>query len=345
MEQVAQAVRQDRGEKALINAQDVAKVVAQITKIPVTKVTEIESQKLLNLEQEMHKRVVGQIEAVEYISEALRRARANLRSSKRPIASFLFLGPTGVGKTEVAKTLSEIYFGGESNMIRLDMSEYGAVDALPKLIGQAGDMRGGYLTNQVKERPFALILLDELEKADSEVHNLFLQVMEDGRLTDSNGETIDFTNTIIIGTSNAGSELIQKGLKNNKDINEIKQELIENNLNKHFKPELINRFDGVIIFKPLSPDNVKQITILMLNKLAKNISDKGMEFIFTKQAVSEVAQLGFDPAFGARPLRRVIQDKIENEIAKLILSKQVDRRDKIILNKIGDIKIEKAVRI
>lgn len=345
LEQVAQAVRQHKGEKALVDAEDVAKVVSQITKVPVTKVTEIESQKLLNLEQEMHKRVVDQVEAVKYISEALRRARANLRSGKRPIASFLFLGPTGVGKTEVAKTLSEIYFGGESNMIRLDMSEYGAVDALPKLIGQAGDMRGGYLTNQVKERPFALVLLDEFEKADPEVHNLFLQVMEDGRLTDSKGETIDFTNTIIIGTSNAGSDLIQKGLRENKKIEDIKQELIENRLGKHFRPELINRFDGVIVFKPLSTDDVKQITVLMLKSLAKNLSEKGMEFVFTQQAVSEVAQLGFDPAFGARPLRRVIQDKIENEIAKLILAKQVDRRDKIILSKVGDIQVEKAVRI
>ncbi|MFH1610610.1 MAG: ATP-dependent Clp protease ATP-binding subunit [Patescibacteria group bacterium] len=337
LEQVAQVVRQSKGEKALVDAEDVAKVVSQITKVPVTKVTEIESKKLLNLEQEMHKRVVDQVEGVEYIAEALRRARANLRTGKRPIASFLFLGPTGVGKTEVAKTLSEIYFGGESNMIRLDMSEYGVVGALPRVIE--------YLTDQVKERPFALVLLDEFEKADPEVHNLFLQVMEDGRLTNSKSETIDFTNTIIIGTSNAGSDLIQQGLKNNININNIKQDLIENKLNKFFRPELINRFDGVIVFKPLSPDDVKKITILMLNKLAQNISDKGIQFIFTDQVVAEIAKLGFDPAFGARPLCRVIQDKIENEIAKLILSKQVDRRDKIVLNKIGDIQVEKAVRI
>ncbi|MFH1456838.1 MAG: ATP-dependent Clp protease ATP-binding subunit [Patescibacteria group bacterium] len=341
MEQTAQAVRQERGDKAVISAEDVAGVISKITKIPVTKVTEIESKKLLNLEEEMHRRVVDQVDAVKIIAESLRRARANLRTGKRPIASFLFLGPTGVGKTEVAKTLADIYFGGENNMIRLDMSEYSSSDGISKLIGQAGDMHGGYLTNQVKERPFALVLLDEFEKADTEVHNLFLQVMEDGRLTDSREETIDFTNTIIIGTSNAGTDLIQQGLKNNKTIDGIKQELIENNLNKYFRPELINRFDGVVVFKPLAPEEVKQITVLMLNGLAKNIAEKGMEFIFTNQAVSEIAELGFDPSFGARPLRRVIQDKIENEIAKLILSKQVDRRDKIILNKIGIYKLKK----
>ena len=345
IEQTAQTVRQEKGEKSIITAEDIAVVISKITKIPVTKVTEIESKKLLNLEEEMHKQVVDQVEAVQVIAESLRRARVNLRTSKRPIASFLFLGPTGVGKTEVARTLASIYFGGENNMVRLDMSEYNSPDALSKLIGIAGDMRGGYLTNQVKERPFALVLLDEFEKADTEVHNLFLQVMEDGRLTDSNGETIDFTNTIIIGTSNAGTEIIQEGLKNNLDINKIKQDLIENKLNKYFRPELINRFDGVVVFRPLSTGEVKQITVLMLNILAKNIAEKGIEFIFTDQAVAEIAELGFDPAFGARPLRRVIQDKIENQIAKLILTRQVERRDKIILDKINNIKVEKAVKI
>jgi len=320
----------------------VAAVISKNVKIPLTKVTETESDKLLNLEQEIHFRIIDQVEAVSAVAEALRRARANLVQGKRPIASFLFLGPTGVGKTEVARVLSEIYFGGLEHFIRLDMSEYGGADAVNKLIGFAGAQAGGYLTSQVKDKPFALVLLDEFEKAVTEAHNLFLQVMEDGRLTDANGETVDFTNTIIIATSNAGTDLIQNGLKAGQTIADIKQELVENKLSEYFRLELLNRFDGIIVFKPLSMSEVVAITKLLLDKLNKVLADKGIVLECKEEAIEQIAKAGFDESLGARPLRRVIQDKIENEIAKLILAKKVSRRDKIVLNSLDEIKIEKA---
>ena len=342
LEQTASFVLQTKGHNALVTAEDVAAVISKNVKIPLTKVTETESDKLLNLEQEIHFRIIDQVEAVSAVAEALRRARANLVQGKRPIASFLFLGPTGVGKTEVARVLSEIYFGGLEHFIRLDMSEYGGADAVNKLIGFAGAQAGGYLTSQVKDKPFALVLLDEFEKAVTEAHNLFLQVMEDGRLTDANGETVDFTNTIIIATSNAGTDLIQNGLKAGQTIADIKQELVENKLSEYFRLELLNRFDGIIVFKPLSMSEVVAITKLLLDKLNKVLADKGIVLECKEEAIEQIAKAGFDESLGARPLRRVIQDKIENEIAKLILAKKVSRRDKIVLNSLDEIKIEKA---
>jgi len=345
LEETAAFVRQAKGEHSLVAGEDVAKIVSENVKIPLVKVTEDESQKLLNLEVEMHKRIIDQTEAVSAVAEALRRARANLTQGKRPLASFLFLGPTGVGKTEVARVLSEIYFGGAEHFIRLDMSEYGGSDAIEKLIGGADLKNFGYLTESVKEKPFALVLLDEFEKASGVAHNLFLQVMEDGRLTDASGKTVDFTNTIIIATSNAGTNLIQSGLRLGKTIEVIKKELIENKLKDYFRVELLNRFDGIIVFKPLLMAEVLEITKLLLNNLGKTLLGKGFVFEYSGVAVEEIAKTGFDQTLGARPLRRVIQDKVENEIAKLILAKEVKRRDKIVLKSLADIQVEPARKV
>ncbi|HOY56212.1 MAG TPA: ATP-dependent Clp protease ATP-binding subunit [bacterium] len=342
IERAAALARQNKGAGCVVANEDVTAVVSEITKIPLEKTSVKEAGKLLNLEAEIQHKIVGQTEAVVAVAEALRRSRAELHPGKRPIASFLFLGPTGVGKTEVARVLSEIYFGGVEHFIRLDMSEYSTVDGVAMLIGFAGSTAGGYLTEQVAEKPFALLLLDEFEKATTEVHNLFLQVIEDGRLTDSGGETIDFTNTIIIATSNAGTDLIQQGLRAGHTLPAIKQELIENKLNQYFRAELLNRFDGIIIFKPLSMPEVLAITKLLLNNLTELLATQGIALLYKETAVQEISQAGFDQTLGARPLRRVIQDQVENKIANLILAKTVARRDKIILNSLTDIQVEKA---
>lgn len=345
LNEIASWARQNKGVGALVSEEDVANVISTKVKIPLAKVTASESQKLLNLEEEMHLKIVDQVEAVVAVAEALRRARTNLNQDKKPIASFLFLGPTGVGKTEVARVLSEIYFDGAEHFIRLDMSEYSGFDAVEKLIGSVGSPASGYLINQIKDKPFALVLLDEFEKATSEVHNLFLQVMEDGRLTAASGETVDFSHTIIIATSNVGTDLIQQRLKSGQNMSAIKQELLENKLSDFFRIELLNRFDGLVVFKPLAMSEVHAITKLLLNKLRETLVPKGIVLEYTDQAVQEIALAGFDATLGARPLRRVIQDKIENQIAKLILAKEVTRRDKIILNSLTDIQVQKAKQI
>jgi len=276
---------------------------------------------------------------------ALRRARTELKGKNRPIASFLFLGPTGVGKTEVAKTLSRVYFGDEKNMIRVDMSEYQASDALPKLIGDARTNTGGYLTEAVRKKPFSLILLDEFEKAKLDILNIFLQVLDDGRLTDATGRTIDFTNSIIIGTSNAGTDYIQESIKQGKEVEMIREELINYKLKTYFKPELLNRFDGIVVFKPLEMSQVEQIARIFIGQLAARLEEKGIELVVSEEAIKDLATAGFDPTLGARPLRRVIQDRVEDKLAKLFLEKRVDRRDKIIIKDNLEIVVEKAGNI
>ncbi len=345
VESTALAVHSKRGVGAIINKEDIAQVVANMTNVPVTKINVDESKRLLNLEERMHERIVGQDEAVRSVAMALRRARTELKGKNRPIASFLFLGPTGVGKTEVAKTLSRVYFGDEKNMIRVDMSEYQASDALPKLIGDAQTNTGGYLTEAVKKKPFSLVLLDEFEKAKLDILNVFLQVLDDGRLTDATGKTIDFTNSIIIGTSNAGTEYIQESIRQGKTIDKIKETLINDKLKTYFKPELLNRFDGIVVFKPLEMSQVEQIAHIFIAQLASRLEEKGIELIVNDGAIKKLAQAGFDPTLGARPLRRVIQDKLEDKLAKLFLAKQIDRRDKVIIKDNLEIEVEKAERI
>jgi ATP-dependent Clp protease ATP-binding subunit ClpA len=327
--------------KFFCGREEVAAAVSQLTGIPVSKVTVSESQKLLNLETEIHKRLVDQKEAVSAVAASLRRARAELKDSKRPIASFLFLGPTGVGKTELAKSVSEVYFGDEDYLVRLDMSEYQSPDSVRKMIGDS-DGTLGYLTEAVRKKPFALVLLDEIEKANPDILNLFLQLLDDGRLTDGQGRTISFSESIIIATSNIGAVYIQEQIRAQTAVNIIKQELIDNQLNKYMRPELINRFDGIIVFKPLSEEDLFAITTLMLKKIKKSLADKGIGLKADKEGVTLLAHEGYDPKFGARPLRRLLQDKIEDKIANKILAGDLKRRDTVIINGHAEVEVEKA---
>lgn len=337
LEAIAVKAAEEKGINCLVDENDVAAVISQKTKIPLTKITEKESETLLNLEKEMHKRMVGQAEAVVSVAASLRRARTQLRDEKRPIASFLFLGPTGVGKTELAKTVAESYFGHENYMIRLDMSEYQRPEALEKMIGSPNGALG-YLTEAVRKAPFCLILLDEFEKAHPDLLNLFLQVMDDGRLTDGQGRTVDFTNCIIIATSNIGALYIQEQIKAGTSLEKIKEALINDQLNKVLRPELINRFDGIIVFKPLSAENVENIAKLMLNKVKRLLDNKGIGFEYEEAGIKKLAKEGFDPKFGARPLRRIIQERVENELANILLTNGLKRRDTAVIN--GEAKIE-----
>jgi len=336
----AQAAK-NNPEACFCSKDEVALVVSETTGIPAAKVTANESQKLLNLENEIHNRLIGQDEAVNAVSASLRRARVQLKEDKRPIASFLFLGPTGVGKTELAKAVSEVYFGDEDYLVRLDMSEYQTSDSIKKMIGDS-DGTLGYLTEAVRKKPFALILLDEIEKAHPDILNLFLQLLDDGRLTDGQGKTISFTESIIIATSNIGALYIQEQIKLQTSLNIIKQELIDDQLNKYMKPELINRFDGIIVFKPLTVDDVSKVAALMLKKIKKTLLEKGINLKADKEGVSLLAKEGYDPKFGARPLRRLLQDKIEDNIANKILAGEIKRRDTIVINHKAEIEVEKA---
>ena len=341
LDQVAVKVSKKRGEQSIVTHEDIAQIVSESTGIPVTKISETESKVLLHLEDKIHERMIDQEEAVKMVSASLRRARAGIREGKRPIASFLFLGPTGVGKTELAKAVAEIYFGSERYMVRVDMSEYQHPDSIPKMIG---DERGavGYLTEAVRKSPFSLVLLDEFEKAHPQILNLFLQVMDDGRLTDGQGRTIDFTNSIIIATSNAGALFIQEQIRAGVKIEDIKEALINEHLNKVMRPELINRFDGIIVFKPLSIECVVDIARLMLNKTKNMLEAKGIGLDIAEEGIRKLAELGFDPKFGARPLRRVLQEKIDDEVANKILAGELKRRDTVIINAEATIDIEKA---
>lgn len=343
--EAAQAVRAKRGERQLIKGEDVAAIIAEKTKVPVTQVTIEESQKLLKLEDRLHERVIGQDEAVKMVAAALRRARAELRSEKRPIANFLFLGPTGVGKTELTKAVAESYFGHEDAMVRLDMSEYQDQASIYRLIGTPGQTSGGVMSEAVRKQPFTLLLLDELEKAHKDVLNVFLQVMDDGRLTDNGGRVIDFTNVILVATSNAGSQFIQDEVRKGTPTETIKDTLLNEQLKNYFKPEFLNRFDGVIVFRPLTRDEILQITWLMVGSIAKRLETKGIVLEVQDAAAEELAAAGFDPVFGARPLRRVISEKVENALANFLLTQKLGRRDTVIFKPGGVIEIKKAEQL
>src|SRR3989339_895367 len=330
-----------KGKNSIVSEEDISEVISEITSIPISKVGEDEGKKLLNLEKQIHERMINQVEAVEMVSASLRRARIQMREDKRPIASFLFLGPTGVGKTELAKTVSSVYFGDEKYMIRLDMSEYQHPDSIKKMIGDASGTKG-YLTEQVRKSPFSLVLLDEIEKAHGDILNLFLACFDDGRLTDGEGRTIDFTNTIIIATSNAGALYIQDEVRKGTPIEKIEQVLVNEHLNKIMRPELINRFDGIIVFKPLSMENVVDIARLMLIKTGRMLEKKGIGFRVDERGLKKIAEMGFDPQFGARPLRRLLQDSIDNEIANSILGGRLERRDTVIIDDGAQVQIQKG---
>lgn len=340
--EVALQTFKEKGENGLVTGEDVAKIVSSKTNIPVTEVGTDEKEKLLHLDEQMMGRVIGQDDAVKAVAAALKRGRAELRSDNRPIATFLFLGPTGVGKTELAKTVAEAYFGSEDAMLRFDMSEYQDTQSIHRLIGVPGSNAGGQLTEAVRKHPFAILLLDELEKAHPDILNIFLQVFDDGRLTDAAGRTIDFTNTIIISTSNAGSGYIQDAVGRQEPLEQIKTHLMETELREVYRPEFLNRFDGVIVFRPLDADDVNAIAYLMVNKVASRLEPKGIAFRATDEAVAELAKKGFDPKFGARPLRRVVQEEVDNAIANALLEGKVARRDTIVLKEGGQIEIEKA---
>ncbi len=326
--------------QSLVTANDVAAVISQKTGIPATSITEDESTKLLRLEEAMHTRVVGQSEAVTMVASALRRARAEIRSKNRPIANFLFLGPTGVGKTELAKTIADVYFGSEERMIRVDMSEYQDKSSLYRLIGQPGEKGSGLLTEAVREKPFSLVLLDELEKADPNILNLFLSVFDDGRLTDSVGRVIDFTNTIIIATSNAGTSYIQDAVRAGTTTVTIREQLLRKELKNYYRPEFLNRFDGVIVFTPLTRDEIKQVAGFMLKRVAKDLETRGVELRVEDAALEALAEVGFDPEFGARPMRRAIQERVEDQLAELVLTGKLARRTVVILGAGAKIRIE-----
>ncbi|MFH1631527.1 MAG: ATP-dependent Clp protease ATP-binding subunit [bacterium] len=342
-EEVANMVGKRGEEWARVGKEDVATIVSEKTRVPVTEVGVEESEKLLDLEVRMHERVIGQEEAVKAISSALRRARVELRAENRPIANFLFLGPTGVGKTETAKATAEVYFGNEESMLRFDMSEYQDKASIARLIGGPGE--AGLLTEAVRKNPFALLLLDELEKAHPDILNLFLQVMDDGRLTDGSGRTVDFTNVILIATSNAGTQYIQDQVSAGVDLDTIKQHLIEDELKKVYRPEFLNRFDGVMVFKPLSQEDVVSIAYLMLAQVKARLEAKGIKFEASDEAVHELAKKGYDPKFGARPLRRVIQESVDNAVAEFLLQGKVGRRDTLVYEPGGKIRVEKAAEL
>jgi len=315
-------------KEKIVLPKHVAKIVSEKTEIPVGEIEVKERETLLNLEKLIHQRIINQEEAVKEVSTALRRARAEVTVRKGPMGCFLSLGPTGVGKTETAKALAEIYFGSEARMIRLDMSEFQNVTDIPRLIGSPGEE--GFLTTQVRERPFSLILLDEIEKAHPNILNLFLQVLDEGFLTDGLGRKVDFKNSIIIATSNAGYKVILEALREKTEWSGVKQKLLDYLFEEGiFRPEFINRFDAVIVFRPLTKENLLDIAELMLQKLKKNLKEKDIEFIITLPLKEKIVELGFSPVFGAREMRRVIQDKVENVLASALLSGELKRGDRV----------------
>ena len=321
---------------AEVRADHVAQIVSKITGVPVTELTTEEKDKLLKLEDRLHERVIGQEEAIRAVSDAVRLSRAGLREGSGPAATFLFLGPTGVGKTELAKALAETVFGDEDAMIRIDMSEYGERHAVARLVGAppgyVGYDEGGQLTEKVRRRPYSVILLDEIEKAHPDVYNILLQVFDDGRLTDGKGRVVDFTNTIIIATSNLGSDIIQKNLKKRgtKEFDEAKQkaELMEV-LRGHFRPEFINRIDEIIVFHSLNQSEIRQIVELQLGRVKRTAMTQGVELEFDESVVDHFAAVGFKPEFGARELRRLIRSELETELAREMLSGRVEDGDKL----------------
>ncbi len=307
----------------------VNKIISDRIEIPVGEVQEDEKKKLLELEQRIHQRVVDQEEGIKVISHAMRRARVGIKNRKKPIGSFLFLGPTGVGKTETSKALAEVYFGTDTKMIRFDMSEYQEISTINRLIGYAEQNEPGLLAKAVLDNPFSLILLDEIEKAHPNILNLFLQVLDEGFLTDAFGRKINFSEAIIIGTSNAGAELIRQCVKQGRDLQTFKEELTDYLMKEGiFRAELLNRFDAVVVFKPLLHEHLIKIAVLMMNDLTKRLLDgTGVRLVVDPDLVEKIAKLGYKPEFGARPMRRIIQDEIESRVAKTILEQNLKRGD------------------
>jgi ATP-dependent Clp protease ATP-binding subunit ClpB len=332
-------------DSALVNeevgAEEIADVVSSWTGIPVNRMLQTEKQKLLNIETELHMRVIGQDDAIQAVSDALRRSRAGLQDPKRPIGSFIFLGTTGVGKTELVKALAEFLFSNENNMVRIDMSEYQERHTVSRLVGAppgyVGYEESGQLTEAVRRKPYSVVLLDEIEKAHPDVFNILLQVLDDGRLTDNKGRTVDFKNTIIIMTSNIGSHLIQENLEkitseNREQILDQTKEQVFELLKKSIKPEFLNRIDEIIMFQPLTQEEVHKIVELQLQKVQQMLEKTNIKISATKKAIAFIAKVGFDPQFGARPIKRVIQKEILNELSKMLLSEKVNKDTTIVVD-------------
>lgn len=348
LEGLQQNLTEQQGDSAMVKeevtSEDIADVVSRWTGIPVTRMLQSEREKLLHLETELHRRVVGQEEAIEAISDAIRRSRAGLSDPKKPIGSFIFLGTTGVGKTELAKALAEFLFNQEQAMVRIDMSEYQEKHTVSRLIGAppgyVGYEEGGQLTEAVRRRPYSVVLLDEIEKAHPDVFNILLQVLDDGRLTDNKGRVANFKNTIVIMTSNIGSHIIQEKLEDYDESNreekmaEAKAHVMDL-MKKTIRPEFLNRIDDVIMFTPLTREDVRTIVEIQFNILRKNLAEQDLEINATDEAMDWLAQLGFDPQFGARPLKRVMQKRILNELSKAILAGTI-RKDSSIMVSVDD---------
>jgi ATP-dependent Clp protease ATP-binding subunit ClpB len=318
--------------KEEVDAEDVAEVVAKWTGIPVSRLLEGEKQKLLHMEERIHHRVVGQEEAVQAVSNAVRRARSGLQDPNRPLGSFIFLGPTGVGKTELARALAEFLFDSEQAMVRLDMSEYMEKHTVSRLIGAppgyVGYEEGGQLTEAVRRRPYSVVLFDEIEKAHPEVFNALLQILDDGRLTDGQGRTVDFKNTIVIMTSNIGSQYIAEA------VNEAQlKERVMEALRLHFRPEFLNRVDDILIFHRLTLEQLREIVDLQMDRLRKLLAERHIDLELTDQAKEFLAEAGYDPVYGARPLRRAIQRHVQDRLAPLLLSGEFKEGDTILVDK------------
>lgn len=347
LEQTKNQWKEQQGQKdSAVTAEDIAEIVASWTGIPVTQLAEEETERLLKMEEILHKRVVGQSEAVKAISRAIRRARAGLKDPKRPIGSFIFLGPTGVGKTELARAVAESLFGDENATIRIDMSEYMEKHSTSRLVGSppgyVGYEEGGQLTEKVRRKPYSVILLDEIEKAHPDVFNILLQVLEDGRLTDSKGRTVDFKNTVIIMTSNVGAEMIKKGSTlgfqaqtTEQDYNNMKDKVM-GELKRTFRPEFLNRIDEVIVFHSLEKEHIAQIVRLMANELQERLKEQEIEFEITDAALEIIAKEGFDPQYGARPLRRALQKHVEDRLSEELLLGNIKKGDTVLIDAVDN---------
>ncbi|GHG44351.1 hypothetical protein GCM10018980_22130 [Streptomyces capoamus] len=335
--------RADEGQDLAVTAEAIAEVVSRQTGIPVSRLTQEEKERLLGLEQHLHQRVVGQEEAVAVVSEAVLRSRAGLASPHRPIGSFLFLGPTGVGKTELARALAEALFGSEERMVRLDMSEYQERHTVSRLVGAppgyVGHEEAGQLTEVVRRHPYSLLLLDEVEKAHPDVFNILLQVLDDGRLTDSQGRTVDFTHTVIVMTSNLGSEAITRrgagigfGPGGADADEEARREQILRPLREHFRPEFLNRIDEIVVFRQLTSEQLRRITDLLLENTRRLLKGQGVAVEFTSAAVDWLAERGYQPEYGARPLRRTIQREVDNQLSRLLLNGTVTEGGRVTVD-------------
>ncbi|ASS87506.1 ATP-dependent protease ATP-binding subunit ClpC [Geobacillus stearothermophilus] len=343
LEETKRAWKEKQGQENLeVTVEDIAAVVSSWTGIPVSKLAETETERLLKLEEILHSRVVGQDEAVKAVAKAVRRARAGLKDPKRPIGSFIFLGPTGVGKTELARALAEAMFGDEDALIRIDMSEYMEKHSTSRLIGSppgyVGYEEGGQLTEKVRRKPYSVVLLDEMEKAHPDVFNILLQVLEDGRLTDSKGRTVDFRNTIIIMTSNVGADALKRNKyvgfniqDGNQQYKDMKSKVMDE-LKKAFRPEFLNRIDEIIVFHSLEKDHLKQIVRLMADTLVKRLKEQDIDLELTEAAIEKIAAEGFDPEYGARPLRRALQKHIEDRLSEELLKGTIAKGQKVVVD-------------